>query len=297
VAGAVTATVLAVPGVAQARLSWSAPFAVDLQGPPALTAVACPTPGQCTAVADLAEVTFDPAAPARTAVVQIDYGTDSNSNPVTISAVACPSAAQCTAVDSGGQEVTFDPTQPGHPKPVWIDGYQDRDIFSVPLDAIVCQSTTRCIVVDQNGGEVTFNPHHPVAFDPNVGNDTSVTVDRDGNSLNAVACSSSRCTAVGDGGNEVTFNPVSPPATPVLKPVDPGKSLTALVCSSATQCTALDEIGHQLTFNPATGALLAIATVDAPSPPTGSPVRSPRRARPSIRTAGRSRSRHCRRRR
>ena len=124
---------------------------------------------------------------------------------MTISAVACPSADQCTAVDSGDRRcVQPDLARP--PEPIWIDGYQDRDIFSVPLDAIVCESTTRCIAVDQNGGEVTFNPHHPVAFDPNNGNDTSVTVDRAGSALNAVACSSSRCTAVDDGGQEVTFN-------------------------------------------------------------------------------------------
>ena len=68
----------------------------------------------------------------------------------------------------------------------------------------------------------------------------------------------------------VDVQPGLPPAKPVLKPVDPsGGSLTALTCPSVGQCTTVDDRGLELTFDPATGALLAMATVDASSAPTG----------------------------
>ncbi len=78
-----------------------------------LSAIACPSAGQCTAVGYQREFTFEPATPG-------------SPKPITIAAesatgVACPATDRCTAVDSTGQEITFDPVAPLLPNPIRID--------------------------------------------------------------------------------------------------------------------------------------------------------------------------------
>src|SRR5947209_3622354 len=117
--GLVAATCLACPGIASAALSWSSAIAVDHK---ALTAVACPTSAQCTAVDAVGnESTFDPA-PGSPAPVTARIDTNlTGSDPPGVDALACPVVAECVAVDQNGQEVTFNPTAPGKPAPALID--------------------------------------------------------------------------------------------------------------------------------------------------------------------------------
>lgn len=79
-----------------------------------LSAIACPSVTQCTAVGYEREFTFDPTAPDSPKPTTIDAEDNSG--------VACATASLCTAVNSTGQEVTFDPAAPLLPNPIRIDG-------------------------------------------------------------------------------------------------------------------------------------------------------------------------------
>lgn len=83
------------------------------------SAVACPSPSQCTALVSVSgvtntgmEVTFNPSSPGTPTPTRIGGGIDASSS------LACPSVTQCTAVGihttppSVGQEITFNPTSP-----------------------------------------------------------------------------------------------------------------------------------------------------------------------------------------
>jgi hypothetical protein len=83
------------------------------------SAVACPSPTQCTALVYVSgvinssmEITFNPASPGTPTPTRIGGGIDASSS------LACPSLSQCTAVGvhttppSVGQEITFNPTSP-----------------------------------------------------------------------------------------------------------------------------------------------------------------------------------------
>ena len=170
------------PAVASAAsLSWSAPIPLDTTGGTGtpLSALACPSASQCTALDESGqEVTFNPTAPGTPTPTTIDIGN-------TLFGLACPSASQCTAVESGGREVTFNPTAPGTPTPITID--------TAGLNGpVACPSASQCTAVG-GGDEVTFNPTAP-------GTPTPITIDPGGNGLIGVACpSASQCTAVDNG--------------------------------------------------------------------------------------------------
>jgi hypothetical protein len=114
-------------------------------GPP-LTAVACPTATQCTAV-DIAghAITFDPTAPAGASTSTISRA---------LGAIACPSAAQCTAVGIVGQAVTFDPVSPAGATSTRVPG-------AGALSAVTCPSTHLCIAADVTGNAFIAQPAPP----------------------------------------------------------------------------------------------------------------------------------------
>src|SRR5882757_6761483 len=138
--GALLATVLAfvaLPAVATAAVrTWSGPVLTDaVGGYVGMSAIACPSTDQCTAVDGLGrETTFDPADPAPPAPLVVDAG-DS------LTAIACPSTSQCTAVDRSGAEVTFDPAAPSGASVTRIDPNGDS------LSAVACPTTDQCTAV------------------------------------------------------------------------------------------------------------------------------------------------------
>jgi hypothetical protein len=197
-----------------------------------LSAVACPTLSQCTAVdLDGGEVTFNPNGPGSPIRNSID-----GSN--LLFGVACPTASQCTAVDFYGNEVTFNPLRTGHPKPVRIDGTYN-------LNAVACPSASQCTAVAgaragsgqaNPGQEVTFNPRFPSG-------QIRVAVDS-GNELHGVACPSAlQCTAVDADGHEVTVDPLDS-ASPTPASILDADPLETIACSSITQCVSVDAIGN-----------------------------------------------------
>ncbi|HKS78020.1 MAG TPA: hypothetical protein VJQ07_04040, partial [Gaiellaceae bacterium] len=237
--------------------SWSAPVLIDQHVPSggrAMTAVACPSAIQCTAVDSTGqEVTFDPASPGTPVAVTIDSGGSFNS-------VSCPATSQCTAVDSAGEEVTFNPVSPGHPTPAMVDS-------GIALKGISCPSVSSCTAVG-GGIEVTFNPVSPGA--PAV---VPIKSYYNEANLTGIACpSTSQCTAVGLG-EEVTFDPASP-ATPTALLLDVNSSFDALDCPSTAQCTAVgsDIEGVEATFDPLTyspGDATSVAIDTATEPLVG----------------------------
>lgn len=206
-----------------------------------LSAVACPSVWQCTAVDNGGrEVTFNPTTPDTPSPTTID-GSQS------LPAVACPSTSQCTAVDNGGREVTFNPTAPGTPQSATIDG--------AGL-ALACPSVSQCIAIDGAGQEVTFNPTAP-------GTPSPTTIDGSGH-VRALACAAvSQCTAIDStewADRELTFDP-NAPGTPTPHWVDEvhpfcGEHcttygyVTGVACPSGSQCTAVDDAGREVTFDP-----------------------------------------------
>lgn len=239
-----------------------APVTIDggrrLSGPNApgvgMSAIACPSVGQCTAT-DFAgrEVTFDPAAPGTPAVVAVDTPADGAVG------VACPSVQQCTDIGVVGDEVTYDPTSPGTPASAVIDGNAAGDAGSTGatvVSAIACPSASECVTVDSDGEEVMFDPGSPASATfatpkpfPSGG----------GFGLAAVACpSASRCTAVDNNGDELSFTPGPAPAA-TRYTIDPqGFPLTGVTCPMASMCTAVDEDGQAVTLDPgSTGERLA----------------------------------------
>ena len=166
-----------------------------------LTAVACPSVSQCTAV-DRSygrEVTFDPAA--RRVLTRTTIDTTPS---VQLSGVACPSVSQCTAVDNYGHEVTFNPAAPGSPTLNAIDGGN-------PLRGVACPSVSECVAVDDYGRVVEGDPAHPDSF--------ALVPIAGANSLTAVACSSvSQCVTVDQVGNGFVGRGPAPGPGPGLGP-------------------------------------------------------------------------------
>jgi hypothetical protein len=162
-----------------------------------LSAVACPTTAQCTAVDDSgAEVTFNPQSPGHPVPYAIDR------NPLT--SVACPSAGQCTAVDTAGVELTFAPADPSRGSGLSIDpGNQ--------LAAIACRTATDCVAVDRVGVALEGDPRGAGAWAaPRVS----------GSPLADVSCPSAvECVAVDQPGNATLGSSGPLPAVPgSLKP-------------------------------------------------------------------------------
>lgn len=252
---------LGLPAGAHAAIVWSSPVPIDRDSLGTLAAVACPSPGQCTAVDSSGQqVTFDPSAPDAAKPTTLDPvmpGSDDSLSPAVratngdLTGVACPSAGQCTASGLWGQEITFDPRAPGTPAPVEVDS---------ETNAVACASASQCTVVDSAGAEVSFNPVAP-------GTPIRYEIDSFAGieySLTAVACpSAQQCTAVDDGGDEVTFDPSSPAAAVVAQLTDSGPGWLALACPSVSQCTTLDAAGDVATFDPsAPDRPPSVATID-----------------------------------
>ena len=171
-----------------------------LSGPNAsgvgMSAIACPSIGQCTAT-DFAgrEVTFDPAAPGTPVIVAVDTAADGAAG------VSCPSVHQCTDIGVVGDEVTFDPTSPGTPASAVIDATIANGAGSSGsqgMSGIACPSASACVTVDGNGEEVLFDPSSPASA---VNATPKPFASGTGFALAAVACPSiGPCTAVGDSG-------------------------------------------------------------------------------------------------
>jgi hypothetical protein len=211
---------------------------IDVSGN--ISAVACPTVTQCTAVDDGGqEVTFNPASPGHPNPVMIDASGE-------LQAVACPTASQCTAVGETGREVTFNPNSPGPPTPVTIDP------GPLPLWAVACPTSGQCTAIGTSE-EVTFNPSRPGAPTREV-IDAGDGADGTGMFMLGIACpTAAQCTAVDANGQELTFNPTSP-ESPNRVSLDPGglipNAFQGVSCPTASQCTGVDNDGAQITFNP-----------------------------------------------
>jgi hypothetical protein len=215
-----------------------------------IAAVSCPSADQCTAVADVEELTFNPntgTSGLRGANV------DAHGN---MSSVSCPSVDQCTAVDAEGEAVTFDPatsTPSGQGAVVVDDNSSDGDMTGVS-----CPSTGQCTAVDRAGYEVTFNPRTATYNGP-----AATPIDRNTGVLTSTSCpSSGQCTVVDRTGHEATFDPATGAAVPGgvsgAQAIDGYDYVTAVMnsvsCPSTGQCTAVDGLGDEVTFNPATGS-------------------------------------------
>jgi hypothetical protein len=225
-----------------------------------LTAVACPSGTQCTAVGRGLEFTFNPAAPGEPTATIIAGDAEE-------SGLACRTSSQCTAVDSSGHETTFDPLEPGAPTPVEVDR-------GGALTAVACPTSSQCTAVDSAGQETTFNPTAPAASVP-------VPIDpaSDGapaGSLTGLDCpTAGQCTAVDSAGRETTFDPTAPgaPSPAIIYPsgltsANPfaasSNALDAVACPTAGQCTAVG-YERELTFDPAAPASPKPVTIAAES--------------------------------
>ncbi len=201
------------------------------------TAVACPSPRQCTVIGSGGDqATFDPARPPRYAVrpVRIDGApTGAFFGGPSPTSIACPSRLECTAVDDRGREVTFDPASRRTPAVGRID--------TAGLTSIACPSRVQCTAVDDSGREVTFDPasrRRPAV----------IAIDTAG--LTSIACpSTSQCTAAGSHGREVTFNPLGH-VKPAAHAIDTN-SLSAVACASQRFCVAVDSNGSAVEGDPA----------------------------------------------
>ncbi len=240
------------------------------QGALNLTAVSCPTPGQCTGVDDGGHaVTFRPKPPHRSHVITLGRCATCSD----LQSVDCPAADQCTAGSQLGGEYTFDPR----------GGADVRHGAVGPVAAVACPSSTECVLLDGNGHERTIDPRTPAAmtiaepiaggvglaiacplatqctdvasgaatFDPRTTPVAPVSVGIGiAGPIAAVACPrSTQCTAVNYGGSESTFDPETPTAAPRLRSLG-HHYLTSVSCPSQAQCTAVDSTGATITFNP-----------------------------------------------
>jgi hypothetical protein len=74
-----------------------------------LSAIACPSVRQCTAVSDAGQaITFNPASPRTATTARIDRSS--------LEGISCPNVTQCTALGRSGRETTFDPRKATHQK-------------------------------------------------------------------------------------------------------------------------------------------------------------------------------------
>jgi hypothetical protein len=152
-----------------------------LQGPAprttgAMTAIACPSVSQCTAVG-AGEETFDPTSGAVLGGGPHDVSSRPGQFPGDgaqlpyLSAVDCPSTAQCTTIgvyggmsSSGGQdevEVTFNPTS-GEPSSSGTQSLRKGD--DAASRGLACPTLSSCTVFPSGVGafELTFDPAGPI---------------------------------------------------------------------------------------------------------------------------------------
>jgi hypothetical protein len=256
---------LALPCAADA--AHSGPVRID--GSLALSAVACPSVSQCTAIDYRGrEVTFNPRSPGRPTPTSIGPTSVFFEENTFEYQLACTSATHCVAQD-GGQEYIFNPNTPRS-----VSSY---DLFpgATPgptFMSLACPAVSQCTGVGAGPGEITFNSlapsSTPVLREPNR---LLIPATTDGQPLlvngvqvimeegfEGVACpSASQCTvittAVGEGGKEVTFNPTSP--TPAVDGAIGISGTGAIACPSVSQCTSIT-VGtrgagsNEVTFNP-----------------------------------------------
>jgi hypothetical protein len=226
---------LALPGAAEASMSWSGPVAIDPQaGGVPINRVACASLTQCTAVDGVGHaVTFNPESPH--GVTTATIGTHS------LSGIACPSSAQCTAVDVSGNETTFDPESRAGGSPLVIDSK------GIPL-GVACPSTSQCTTVDANGEEITFDPQSGKTLG-------STEIDPNG-VLISVQCpggSPTWCVAVDISGAAIGFHPTGAPGVQGPTQIDSGQNtvVAAAACSStasSTQCALVDNVAGAIGF-------------------------------------------------
>jgi hypothetical protein len=114
------------------------PTSTPIAGIGAITALACPSTSQCTAVYGTDELTFNPTSIGSPKLVPIAMAVDDS-----VTAIACPSASFCVAVDDQGDAIQGDP-QTGSWASARVSG-------AAPLTGVACPSTTTCVLVDQDG--------------------------------------------------------------------------------------------------------------------------------------------------
>jgi hypothetical protein len=225
-----------------------------------LTAVACPTASQCTAIDNSGhEVTFNPRSAGRHPRHQIDF-----TRYLVLKAIACPSAHECVAVNGVGAEIAFNPSSPDHPKAVKVDPNQPDNYGQPGLTSIACPTVSQCTAVDDRGDFVTFDPATPEHYNEN-------SIDGPGDaytpppSLPSLACTSVRqCIAVDTYGNALIWNP----RTSGLKlgtNSSFGGVVRAIACPGVDQCTGVSDT-RALTFDPAiTNKSTAFVKIDGPA--------------------------------
>jgi hypothetical protein len=195
-----------------------------------LTALACPSARQCTAVAgDGVVATFNPAAPGNARRTTVDP------NGSGFVAVACPSLHQCTALDATAA-VTFDPLSPSRVASVVIEP-GGRGLLS-----LACPSVSQCAALTDPGDAITFDP-------ASTGSAQRVTIDpspQAGISLLAgIACPSTRrCVAVDTHGRALVGDPKSSARWSIQQVARGLVALAGVSCSPTALCVAVDNVGE-----------------------------------------------------
>jgi hypothetical protein len=222
----------------------AAPAATEIDAGTPLIGLACPGPGQCTAVDASHELTFDPLSARAGSHLRRLPGRSS----LPASAVACPSLTLCSAVRIDSQ-VSFDPRRFGHPRARRADHNGDGTIVTVR-----CPSRTECVAIDDNGAGITYDPRTGRIMRRNI-NVEEVEA------LTALACPArSQCTATDNDGTIVTFDPLTGRRLLSAKidrrvglDAPSGNSdneLDGIACRGTRVCAAVDTLGDVVSFDP-----------------------------------------------
>jgi hypothetical protein len=199
----------------------NAPFVRINRGQASLADIACPAPGQCTAIASHGEITFPPLATGSRRFVRLP-----GSPP--LRALACPSVSECVAVNAGGHAVTFNPRAPRHPRVV------DVAPSGGGFAAIACPAVRQCTAVGSNGRVVTFDPSPPTHA-------RMVAVDPGAAALTGIACPSARfCIATDVAGHALQGDPRGGLAW-TTEPVH--GAAAEVSCLSVSYCVGVDGLG------------------------------------------------------
>jgi hypothetical protein len=213
-----------------------------------LSALACPTVGECVAVGGNGiEVAFNPHHPLPEYSSRIDQFHS-------VFAVACPSARQCSASANPGRELSFDPDHAGP----WAGprGNSRELLPGTDESTVACASTGACVIAYEST-VLTFDPRTRRVL-------ARAKLPLNGGNIARIACPTRRlCVAVDYTGDEATFDPVKPLPTQAHATLDQFAGFASVSCPAATQCTAIDDAGGpEITFDPATDTVLSNADVD-----------------------------------
>jgi len=255
-AGCVAAGAVAV-AVASAqsssRVSWSKAVAID--GRAFITAVACSSARQCTAIDAVGNaVTFDPATmhagPRRSLHIGGTYPGEYR--------FACSAAGQCVLINTNGHETTLlaapvrviasarvaTPHQCGEPT-------CGGTIVHPAVTAVACPGPHLCVTTATWGSSAVFDPVDPggTALWWTYAIPDQYSVD-----LIALSCPRAhQCTALLTWDQAVTFDPATPTHATLIslgQASYSGSYLDTLACSTS-QCTALgSQNGVAVTFDP-----------------------------------------------